>query len=108
MRLTSQSFQSSGSNKAGGVDDSLTSDSSSASNPPDGVFIELPGPRFLGPAPECGSNYYLSQDAKSAEIVMIDANRFLSPTAESDSSSRVCIRWSMMFLPIVSSDCVLL
>ena len=111
MRLTSQSFQSSGVNKAAEADavsitSSVMSSSSSASPPPDGVFIELPGPRFLGPASDSGSNYYLSHDAKSAEIVLIDPTKFLPPVAESDSISMVGIFLLFLLVYLIFSRAI--
>ena len=33
----------------------------------------MPCPRYLGPAPEAGSNYFLSRDNQEVDIVQLEA-----------------------------------
>lgn len=64
MRLTPESFKK----------------NPSLPTPPVTVFVELPGPRFLGPAAlPPNANYYLSQPegGKKAEIVLLEASILL-------------------------------
>ena len=69
MRLTSTSFKAKSENS--GPDDSDMSQESVA--PPPSIFIDMPSPRFLGPAPEHGSNYFFSNDNKLMDILLVEA-----------------------------------
>lgn len=73
MRLTSTSFKAAKPAAAStSPNDSLTSQESVA--PPPSVFIEMPSPRYLGPAPaETGSSYFFSNDNKVMEILQLIA-----------------------------------
>lgn len=72
MRLTSTTFKAVKSeNPATSPNDSEVSQESVA--PPPSVFIEMPSPRYLGPAPEPGSNYFFSNDNKVMDIVQLEA-----------------------------------
>ena len=68
MRLTSTSFKV---KPPTSPNDSDTSQESVA--PPPSVFIEMPCPRYLGPAPEAGSNYFFSNDNKVMDILQLEA-----------------------------------
>lgn len=72
MRLTSTAFKAINSEKqATSPDDSDSSHESVA--PPPSVFIEMSSPRYLGPAPQPGSNYFFSNDNKVMDIVQLEA-----------------------------------
>lgn len=71
MRLTSTSFKVKAEKPATSPNDSIASQESVA--PPPSVFIEMPSPRYLGPAPETGSNYFFSNDNKVMDIVLLEA-----------------------------------
>ena len=52
----------------------LTSTSfTSQETAPPSVFVEMPCPRYLGPAPENGTNYFLSRDNQVVDIVQLEA-----------------------------------
>ena len=65
IRLTSTSFRSVKLNESGSSEES-----GDACPPPSGVFIEMPSPHYLGPAPESGSSYFLTKDESDVLTVV--------------------------------------
>lgn len=79
MRLTSTAFRGqSKSDQPASPNDSEISQESIA--PPPSVFIDMPSPRYLGPAPTPGSNYFFSNDNKVMDIVQLEAPVVLGET----------------------------
>jgi hypothetical protein len=65
IRLTSTSFRSARLNESGSSEESAT-----ACPPPPGVFIDMNTPRYLGPAAEPGSSYFLTKDENDVLTVV--------------------------------------
>ena len=51
---------------------------------PASIFVEMPCPRYLGPAPHVGSNYFFTNNNDTMDIVKLEAPIVLGDTAKTD------------------------
>lgn len=73
MHLTKTSFT----HKTKAEGSNLSNTSQESVLTPPSIFVEMPSPRYLGPAPNVGSNYFFTNNNDVMDIVTLEAPSIL-------------------------------